>query len=302
MNIKSLAITALFSLATLTGAHAQHGAFMEIPPGFFSALRGGPNSSSFLGVYLSEVGPETVQQLELEEEYGAHVSEVIDDSPAAEAGLAADDVIIGWNESRVESSQALKRMVSETPPGRNVQLKVVREGDTREIEVEIGQQGGMESSHGTRMPQVPWQHPQVDDWTPPAPPWQTGAQRPKLGVLLQGLTEQLGTYFGLEDRSGALIVEVIEDSIAQSAGLKAGDVILQIDGLQIETASEVQRTVSGLSGDTQITIMRDREEMTFDATFPDADEEDIREHVIPADDDEEDDEEDDAPRFPGSAM
>jgi serine protease Do len=300
VNINVFAGAILFSLASLSGAHAQQGAFLEIPPGFFSALRGAPASDSFLGVYLAEVGPDTVQQLDLKEEYGAHISEVIDDSPASEAGLAADDVIVGWNGTRVESSKQLKRMVSETPPGRTVKLDVVREGDARTLDVEIGQHGGMDSPRGMPMPQTPWQHPPVDDWTPPPSTslWRTGEHKAKMGVLLQGLTEQLGSYFGLEDRSGALIVEVLEDSIAQAAGLQAGDVIIEIDGVQIETPGEVQRTVAELDGDARVKIVRDREEQTLDLQFPEQ-EEDVRERVIPADDEEA---EDDAPRFPGSAM
>jgi membrane-associated protease RseP (regulator of RpoE activity) len=81
-----------------------------------------------------------------------------------------------------------------------------------------------------------------------------------IGINLESLNAQLGEYFGVMDGQGALITEVFEDSPAQKAGLKAGDVITQIDGKEVAEPANVQKAVGDKSeGDKlSLTIIRDR--------------------------------------------
>ena len=65
----------------------------------------------------------------------------------------------------------------------------------------------------------------------------------RLGVGIQSMGEQLGEYFGLSGRTGVLITSVSEDSPAAKAGLKAGDVILSLDGDAVDGTGELARTI-----------------------------------------------------------
>ena len=96
-----------------------------------------PCGGSFLGVYGDEVTKELVEKLKLPGEYGAHVLEVIEGSAAEKAGLQKEDVIIGYNGTRVESMAQLRRMVGETPVGRMVSLTIVRNGTEQRIDAEL---------------------------------------------------------------------------------------------------------------------------------------------------------------------
>jgi hypothetical protein len=89
---------------------------------------------------------------------------------------------------------------------------------------------------------------------------------PYIGVTMTSLTKQLGEYFGVEKGRGVLISEVEDDSPAHKAGLKAGDVIVKIDGGKIWDFEDVSDVVEeSEEGDKlSVTVMRDRKEASFD--------------------------------------
>lgn len=92
---------------------------------------------SFLGIVGSEVTDELVQKLKLPGEYGAIITEVVTGSAAEKAGLQKEDVVVGYNGTRVESMAQLRRMIAETPAGRNVDLTIIRNGVEQHVKTEI---------------------------------------------------------------------------------------------------------------------------------------------------------------------
>lgn len=236
-------------------------------------------SESYLGTYLSEVTSELVDQLLLQEESGAHVNQVVAGSPADNAGIETDDVIIRWNDQRVESARQLTRLVRETPPGRTVQLELIRNGNAVTLGVDVGTRDpepGPEDGHPffhhdphapSPDPNAPWYHRPFGDFHLQGPM----KHRPRLGIIMQPLTEQLADYFKLEGRLGALISTVMEDTPAARADLKAGDVLLSINGNNVESLREVQRQVRSAEGDSLLLqIMRDGNEIEIEVPLTEA--------------------------------
>jgi len=76
-----------------------------------------------------------------------------------------------------------------------------------------------------------------------------------LGVSIQDLTPKLADSFGLEDTKGTLLAEVFEDSAAEKAGLKQGDIVVELDGQPIEKTKELQKRVAMLKPDTKVKIV-----------------------------------------------
>lgn len=68
-------------------------------------------------------------------------------------------------------------------------------------------------------------------------------QRPYLGITMQAVTEELAGHFGLKDRDGAVVMQLSQDSPASKAGLKVMDIIRKIDGKQMKTTNDVQKSV-----------------------------------------------------------
>lgn len=250
-------------------------------PAVFSFRSG---SGSYLGVYIREVSEDDVKRLGLSEERGALITELPEDGPAADAGLKTDDVIVSWNGSRIESAVQLTRVVGETPAGRSVEVGYVRDGRQRTAKVELADRsptvssvfphGGMDDNVRTRLEESlqgvrDRMHVLGGDDGPLAHLFIRGG---RLGVGVQSLGDQLADYFGASE-GGALVTSVREDSPAEKAGLKAGDVILRVGGEEIEDPGDLMSEIGRAdAGEVELRILRDKKERTLKATLPDRDE------------------------------
>ena len=114
--------------------------------GFFSTSTDS-KSDSYIGVYLQDVTADEVEELKLPAERGALLAKIIADGPADEAGLQSRDVVIRWNGNPVESARQFKRLVQETPAGREVTLETIREGESQNVDVTIRLRGDMVVGH-----------------------------------------------------------------------------------------------------------------------------------------------------------
>lgn len=223
----------------------------------------GARAGGYLGVRVTDVDEEEVERLNLAEERGALVVEVVDETPAAESGLRADDVIVRWNDEPVESAAAFSRLVRETPPGRAVRLGVIRDGAEREIRAELEEPARLYRGLSLRAaPEVRFRNrPMPDRDRGPVRAWAFRMGGPRLGVSVTSLSEQLGEYFGVEDGDGALITNVGPETPAARAGLRAGDVILSVAGEEVDGPGDIGRILRDRdAGPVDVRIMRDRQE------------------------------------------
>ncbi|MFQ5888654.1 MAG: PDZ domain-containing protein [Gemmatimonadota bacterium] len=232
---------------------------------------------SYLGVYIEEVDREAADRLGLSEPRGALLTDISEESPASEAGLEKDDIILSWNGARVESAMQLRRLVRETPADRTVRLGVWRDGDEREISVTLGERPGRRAwarAHERRMKEMRELGESMKERMRHVGPGGAysifiNAERGRLGVVMQSLSEQLGEYFGASDGKGALISSVREDSPAEKAGLKAGDVITRIGDVEIEDPGDAARAVRDAeAGPITVTILRDKRERSLTVELP----------------------------------
>jgi serine protease Do len=92
----------------------------------------------WLGVSISDVTDEDVARLKLREARGVWVRRVMPGDPADKGGVRADDVIVGIDGARLETTRDLQRVVSSTPVGTKVRVVLLREGRQTEVEVTIG--------------------------------------------------------------------------------------------------------------------------------------------------------------------
>jgi len=239
---------------------------------------------SYLGVYISDVSSDDVERLGLPGERGVLVTGVADEGPAHDAGLQKNDVILEWNGERVESQAQLRRILSETPAGRTATLSVFRDGSRRSVSVELGEREGFtmgstwnEDASRQLREQLERSREKLGDVNVqlrrmPHVMTFMSMQGGRLGVGIQGLGAQLGDYFGLGDRTGVLVTTVREDSPAEAAGLKAGDVILAVGGEDVEGPGDLMKLVQEAeAGPVTIRILRDRAERSLTADLPESD-------------------------------
>jgi len=242
---------------------------------------------SYLGVYIADVTGEDVDRLGLREERGVLITGVADEGPARDAGLQEDDVILSWNGDRLESEVQLRRILGETPAGRTATVGLFRGGSERSLAVVLGETRGMARSFNLRSgwdeeralelrEQLEMNRDHLRDLNVriremPHVLSFMSMRGGRLGVGIQNLEPQLAEYFGLGDRTGVLITTVKEDSPAASAGLRAGDVIIAVDGEEIDGPGDLSRMVWEVeTGPVAIQIMRDRSEKTITVELPEA--------------------------------
>lgn len=212
-----------------------------------------------LGVTLGDVSTAKAEELRLPAVAGALVNSVQKDSPAAKAGIEPGDAIMEFDGVRVRSSTELRRLIRETPPGRTVAIKLVRGGKTQVVTAQLD----ASKEHFTfNMPEV---------HIPPVniPKFYFSIGGTELGISADNLTPQLAQFFGVNQGRGVLISEVTQGGPADKAGLKAGDVIVQVDGKAVGSVEELRSSLNdNFTDDTRkasLTIVRDHHEQNVTA-------------------------------------
>jgi len=262
---------------------------------------GGPR----LGVEIRDVSKEDVASLKLTSQQGVVVAAVTKGSAAEKAGLKANDVLVSYDGETVRSAQQLTRLVRETAPGRAVKIALMREGkrvdleatpaepvdETVSVYVNPDQIRGdverkMKDLQGQRNQyrferRVPAPGEEGPRFRMEGPPMGQNFQwfgreggplemyltpgRGRLGVIVQELTTELATYFGV--KAGVLVTSVAADSPAAKAGIRAGDVITTVDDKPVTSAGEIIVLLAVKTGEVPIGLTRDKKPLTLKATI-----------------------------------
>jgi serine protease Do len=241
-----------------------------MPPMQVREFASGPFvGGTYLGVNLAEIDANRAKELKLKEDYGVEITRVEENSPAEKAGVKAGDVVLEYNGQRVEGMEQFGRMVRETPPGREVKLTISRNGVTQTLMTALGSRKSRFSTNFAPGFEVPEFH------MPDIPQIFTTLRSPMLGVEAESLGPQLAVYFGVKE--GALVRSVLENTPAQKAGIKAGDVIIKVDGMAVTTPNELSGAVRAANTKKtySIELMRDRKPVTVTVNVEDRSERSI---------------------------
>jgi len=235
-------------------------------------------SRSYLGVGVNDLSSDRAQALKLKDDRGVEITSVDQDAPAGKAGLKQNDVIVAFNGTPVESAEQFKRLMRETPPGRTISLDLVRNGQPQNIKVQLADRKKLESSM--------WPHESGDfalamPAVPPTPPIPAMPAFPRMwdqtivrtrsnsGATVESLSPQLGDYFGVKNGEGLLVRSVQKGSAADSAGLRAGDVIVRVGDQKISDNSDWSEALrNAKDGKVSVVVVRDKKEQTLTLTVP----------------------------------
>ena len=237
-----------------------------------SVAQAGENEEKgYLGVMLQDLTPSMAKALQMGDKSGVMVNEVVDDSPAAKAGLEDGDVILEFNGETISDNDDLVKAVRATSPGDDVKIVVLRNGKNKNLDVEIGQRESknvffMSKDGDVHAPHV--KHFEKDGnsvivmsgddedftWTTSDKAFGLNMDRGYMGVHLDNLNEQMGEYFGVAGGKGALVTEVVADSPAAAAGLKAGDVIVKLGDNEIESSEALHKAVAETKPEQQMAV------------------------------------------------
>lgn len=238
----------------------------------------GQTSDTWLGVYTQTIDEDLMEAFSLNHNRGAIIKKVVPGSPADKAGLERGDIIIKLGNKELIDSDDLSKTVLALNAGDEVDILIIRDGKKETITAILGsgdredfepgqifkwygepqhgkpQRGGPKCgkpSYG--MPHMKSQYFNFQE---------SGSNNTYIGISLENLTDQLGEYFGLKDGNGILVTEVVEDSPAKKAGLKAGDVIIKVDGDKVADIPTIQKAVRQKEeGEkVEITLLRNKKQ------------------------------------------
>jgi len=246
----------------------------------------------YLGVQTEEVTRENFAKLGLRDVRGVAITKVLEGSPAQAAGLQDGDVIVRINGDEVGSGRKLTRLISEISPDHTAKVTVLRGGTEREISVTLGKRPMPKFAEGSFFPEgfekFDFKMPELEklemklpdmekfkelgklenfkfEGKPGEPLTYVFGNRRQIGVSVTPLTKQLSDHFGVTN--GALVNNVREDSPAAKAGLKAGDVITEIDGKAVKGELDVVRAIGEKKeGEVTVTFVRGGQKQTVRVT------------------------------------
>lgn len=200
------------------------------------------DGSGWLGVEIGEVTAEQAKELKLSAVRGVVVMDVEPGSPAAKAGLQDHDVITQYDGQTVEGTVQFRRLVRETPAGRTVTLEISRNGAAQNVSVDLGDRSAFFEK---KMKGKMRDFDSAFAFSTPNPDFSFAVpvlegRSPFLGISAEDVSGQLGTFFGAPDGTGILVREVRPGMAAEKAGLKAGDVIIKVDGKPVHTLADLR--------------------------------------------------------------
>ena len=206
---------------------------------------------------------------------GARVVTVQANTPAARAGFQSGDVVVEFDGERVRSARQFQRIVEETRPNHEVKAVVLRSGDRRTLSVTPELASAAPSIQPAR-PNLPNLRVQPNGRRGGGPfslpdgalrPFNQSPATPKLGVSVSDLSDQLRDYFGV--KQGVLVASVESGTPAGRAGVKAGDVIVEVAGQPVASTNDVVNALAkARDGDLDLHIVRDKKDVRLKATVP----------------------------------
>jgi serine protease Do len=205
-----------------------------------SLIKEGKVIRGWLGVSIQEVTSELAKQFGLKEAKGALVSDVLKDTPADRAGLKRGDVIVTYDAHDVANAGQLRNLVAETAVGQQVTVVVIRDKREKELSVKIEEQPKEIASIGG------------------------GSAGPSdnevlSGLEVQQLTPDLADQLNLSHTiTGVVITSVEPDSLAEEAGVRAGDVIVEINHQAIKNLDNYRQIGRQLKAGESVLLLLNR--------------------------------------------
>ena len=179
----------------------------------------GKVTRGWLGVIVQEVTPELAKSFGIKEGKGALVGDAEKGGPADVAGIKQGDVIISFDGKAIAKMGDLPIMVAETAVGKQVTVKIIREGSDKIYTVKIGELKDKEASAAAEEGES------------------------NLGLSVDEITPETARRYGLAEEDGILVMQVEPGSPADEAGMKRGDIIKEVNRKKVKTIAQFQKSI-----------------------------------------------------------
>lgn len=237
--------TAIFSNQRGAGGGGSVGIGFAVPSNMVAtvlrAARDGAVVRPWLGARTQSVSPDLAENLGLPRPVGALINDVYPGGPADRAGLQAGDVVVAVDGREVADSGGLRYRIATRAPGEHVMIRVVRGG--RETEVELDMEPPAE--------------------IPPADVRDLTGRHPFSGARIANLSPELAIEEGFDEMArGVVVLGLRRGTPADQVGVRRGDVIVRVNGQDIDSVAVLDRALESGRGGWEVTIRRDGKMLT----------------------------------------
>jgi serine protease Do len=179
----------------------------------------GAHKGGWLGVSIQDITPKIAKKKDLKSDEGAYVNDVVEKSPADSAGVKEGDVIVEFNDRKIDDADDLLRAVQKANAGSKTTIVVLRNNEKKSLAIAVGKARRRNFNEGFAVT---------------APHMAIFGKSRMWGLRLSELNEQLGEYFGAPNGKGLLVEQVEKKSTGEKAGFKAGDVVTKVNKNSVE--------------------------------------------------------------------
>jgi len=208
-------------------------------------VKSGKVTRGWLGISIQEITPDLAKQFALPDAKGALVSDVLENSPAAKAGLQQGDVIVSYDGKPVENPGSLRNHVAQTGVGKKVKIGVLRDKKEKEFEVLIAEQPKDVGSKG-------------EDGSSVSPDEEVSTAL--AGIEVRDLTPDLIRRLGLTKADkGVAITRIEPGSTATEAGLREGDLIVEMNRQAVKSVKDYNRLAAKIGKQDTVLLLVNRQ-------------------------------------------
>src|SRR5215468_2538100 len=175
----------------------------------------------WLGIAIQDLTPELAAGFGVKPGSGVLVSEVMKDSPAEAGGVKSGDIITQFGGAVIKDVTDLQKKVAAVEPGRPTPMVVIRDKASTPLTIAVGEQPGEEKVVAA------------------AP------QEQMLGLKVEPLSPESAQRFKLTAKSGLLVTDVASGSSGDAAGIRPGDVILEVNRQPVGNVDSFKRVIAG---------------------------------------------------------
>jgi len=188
----------------------------------------------WLGISIQDLTDDLAAGFGASGKGGVLVADVMKDSPAEAGGMRSGDIIVELGGTPVKEVTDLQKRVAAIPPGQPAVLTVLRDRKPTKLTVKIGEQPG-------------------DETVVAAAPKGMG-----LGLTVEALSEEMAQTYGLKSGAGVVVTDVAPGTVAEAAGIKEGDLILEVNRRRTATVDDFKKAVAALKPGEAVPVQVER--------------------------------------------
>jgi len=213
-----------------------------------SLVATGKVTRGWLGVSIQDITPALAKEFGLKDAKGSLVTDIMPDSPAEKAQLKRGDVIFSFTGHEIENSSHLRNRVARTGVGTKASVKIIRDKKEKEIFVTLSEQPKEVAQKGEE---------EEKELKPSS-----------FGILVQEVTPEMAEQFDFNPKEkGVLIVEVTAESIADEAGLREGDLVIEINRRLVSDLKSYERLFTKIKKGESVLFLINRQGSRFFVTL-----------------------------------